>query len=309
MRIIVTGSSGLVGHAIQEIAQNKDYVSHEFFYLTSKDCDLRDFSNTLELFKSFHSIDAVIHLAANVGGLFKNMKQKVQMLEDNIYINTNVIKISHLCHIHTFIGILSTCIFPDDVQYPITEHTLHDGAPHDSNAEYAYAKRMMDIQCQAYRTQYNRNYFCITPTNIFGPYDNFNIDTGHVIPSLIKKCYDAKKQNIPFQVFGTGRPLRQFIFSYDLAKIILYLLFHCHEKISHHIIVSPCEEYSIEYVAEKICSILEYDNIIFDSNYSDGQYKKTVSNEYLKTIFPEITFSSFDESLEQTILWYLHQVN
>ena len=115
------------------------------------------------------------------------------------------------------IAILSTCIFPDKTNYPINEKMLHDGPPHKSNEEYAYAKRILQIHCNAYNKQYNRNYICVIPTNIYGKFDNFSIDHGHVIPSLIHKAYLAKKNNITLIVNGTGTALRQFIYSEDLA--------------------------------------------------------------------------------------------
>jgi GDP-L-fucose synthase len=121
------------------------------------------------------------------------MNNKVEMLEKNLIINYNVVKCSHDYGIEKFIACLSTCIFPDNTTYPIKETTLHDGAPHDSNYAYAYAKRMLEIHCRTYREQFGDNFICVIPTNVYGPNDNFYLENGHVIPSLIHKCYLAKK--------------------------------------------------------------------------------------------------------------------
>ena len=110
--------------------------------------------------------------------------------------------------------------FSDKTSYPINESMLHNGPPHSSNDAYAYAKRMLEIHSKAYNEQYNDNFVCIIPTNLYGPYDNYNLQDSHVIPGLIHKCYLAKKENKPFYVWGSGKPLRQFIFSEDLAELI-----------------------------------------------------------------------------------------
>ena len=211
MRILITGGFGLIGKAIQEICKNYEY---EFIFVSSKDYDLTNYEKTREMFEKYHP-EYVIHLAACVGGLFKNMKYKVDMYENNININNNVLKCSHDFRVKKLISCLSTCIFPDKIDYPIKEEKMHDGPPHDSNNSYAYAKRMLEIHSKAYQEQYNDNFICIIPTNIYGPNDNYSLEDGHVIPSLIHQCYLSKKNDKKFIVKGTGKPLRQFIYSID----------------------------------------------------------------------------------------------
>ena len=132
-------------------------------------------------------------------------------------INTNVIEAARICGVKKLIAFLSTCVFPDDIEYPLTESKIHSGEPHSSNYPYAYAKRMVDIQIRAYREQYGLNYVSVIPTNVYGPNDNFNIDNGHVLPALIHKCYLAKNNNTDFSVWGSGKPLREFIYSEDAS--------------------------------------------------------------------------------------------
>ena len=168
--ILVTGGSGLVGKAIKSISEN---YSYNFIFLSSKDCDLSDYEKTKLLFEK-KKPNYVIHLAAYVGGLFKNMNFKVDMLEKNLLINYNVLKCCHDYKVEKVISCLSTCIFPDKTYYPIDETMLHDGPPHNSNDAYAYTKRMLEIHSKAYQEQYGDNFICVIPTNIYGPHDNYS---------------------------------------------------------------------------------------------------------------------------------------
>jgi len=194
MKILITGGTGLVGKGIQSVSHK---YNHEFVFVSSKDCDLSDFNATYNLFEK-HKPDYVIHLAAVVGGLFKNMNYKVDMLEGNLLINYNVLKCCHLFKVKKCVSCLSTCVFPDKTTYPIDETMLHNGPPHQSNDAYAYAKRMLEVHSKAYQEQHDDNFICIIPTNIYGPHDNYSLEDGHVIPALIHRCYLCKKNNEVF---------------------------------------------------------------------------------------------------------------
>ena len=149
---------------------------------------------------------------------------------------------------------------------------MHDGPPHDSNYAYAYAKRMLEIHCRAYREQFGDSFVCVTPTNIYGSHDNFDLENGHVLPSLIHKCYLAKKNNEDFVVRGSGKPLRQFIFSEDLAKLILIIAFKNIPENNIILSVPESDEKSIEQIARTIARNYDYEHrIVFDDSYSDGQ--------------------------------------
>jgi len=297
-KIIVTGGTGLVGQALKKVVGNDS----RFFFLSSKDCNLLQYDKAYETIKSIQP-DFVVHLAANVGGVFKNINKKVEMFEDNLLINFNILKICRELNVEKFLGCLSTCIFPDKTTYPISEEMLFNGPPHYSNYGYAYSKRMLEIHCRVCREQYGLNYNCIIPTNIYGPYDNFNFENAHVIPALIHKCYLANQTNEPFVVSGTGRPKRQFLYSIDLAKIILNLI---NFEFNETIIISPSEEFSIKDVAEIIANKFNYiENIKFDTTKSDGQYKKTASNYRLMKIMPDFKFTEISVGLNSTIDWFL----
>lgn len=309
MKVLVTGSSGLVGSALQLVINyHKSSLgeeNHEYIYLTSKDGDLTKEYVVKELFEKY-SPDALIHLAANVGGLFKNMNCRAEMLEDNLLMNTFLLKYARIHKLQKVIVLLSTCIFPDGVE-PLVEDALHKGPPHPSNEGYAYAKRIMEVHSRILSEQHEIPTICLTPTNIYGPYDNYNLANAHVIPALIHKCYLAKQNKELFVVKGSGKPLRQFIYSLDLAEIIRWML---HSPITHgHFICSPpsTTEVSIEHVARKIAQTMEYEYALaFDTSFSDGQYKKTVEPH---PILKDITFTDFDQGIVDSVNWFLHNVH
>ena len=302
MKILITGGSGLAGKGLESISCNYDY---QFVFLSSQDGDLTDYQKTYQLFKK-EKPDYVIHLAACVGGLFKNMKEPVEMLEKNLMINYNVLKCCHEFKVKKVVSCLSTCIFPDKTTYPINEKMLHNGPPHTSNEGYAYAKRMLEIHSKAYQKQYNDNFICIIPTNIYGPHDNFSLENGHVIPALIHKCYLAKKQNRPFIIKGSGIPLRQFIYYTDLAKLIMWTLEKYEQKDSIILSVNKEDEISIREIGLSISKCFDYENkIVFDKAYSDGQYKKTADNSKLLKLYGSYQFISVEQGIKETVDWFV----
>lgn len=302
MKLLITGGNGLVGRALQKVLQHSSY---QLLLPSSKECNLENYNETLCYFK-LHCPTFVIHLAANVGGLYKNMNEKVEMLEKNVLINMNVLKCAHLCGVEKMISCLSTCIFPNDTTYPIHEKMLHDGPPHNSNDAYAYAKRLLEIHSRIYNEQYGTNFICVIPTNIYGPHDNFSIKDGHVIPSLIHKCFLAKQKGEPFIIRGTGKPLRQFIYSEDLAQLIIWTLEMYNEKDNIILSVDEKDEVSILQVAEEIAKNFHYEkNIQFNDFFSDGQYKKTADNSKLKSLLPNFHMTPFTVGIKTTIEWFL----
>jgi GDP-L-fucose synthase len=275
------------------------------YYLWGRfNCDLRD-KNQLKRQKIGKWYNGIIHTAAKVGGVGSNMKYKGEFFYDNIIMNTNIIETAREEGIENLVVFLSTCIFPDDVEYPLTENKIHLGPPHGSNDAYAYAKRMADIQIRAYREQYGLNYKCVIPTNIYGINDNFNIDNGHVIPSLIHKCYLAKINNEPLIVWGTGKPLREFIYNKDVAKLTTWMLENYNE--SEPIILSPSEEISIKELVNMIVDIMDFKgDVIWDDTKPDGQYRKPTDNSKLRKYLPDFEFTPLYDGLSETIEWFIN---
>ena len=307
MRVLITGGSGLVGQGIKSICEHYNY---QFIFSNSKDCNLLDLKNCQIYFKKILP-DIVIHLAANVGGLYKNLKYKVDMLEKNILINQNVLKCCHQFKVKKCISCLSTCIFPDKTTYPINEDMLHNGAPHESNYPYAYAKRLLEITSRAYNDNYPNGckFICVIPTNIYGEHDNFSLEDGHVIPSLIHRCYLAKKDNKSSVIKGTGKPLRQFIYSKDLAKLILWVMENYNDNCPIILSTSENDERSIRNIGWIIAKIFEYDNIIFDNSFSDGQYKKSADNSKLMNLLENFKFTPIEIGIKNSIEWFIQNYN
>ena len=305
MVVLVTGGTGLYGKAIEHVVKEDGYdTGNTWFFACSKDADLRDMASTEALFERVKPTH-VIHLAAMVGGLFKNMKYKVEFYRENILINDNVMECSRKFEVKKLVSCLSTCIFPDKTTYPIDETMIHDGAPHSSNAGYAYAKRMIDVMNKCYAEEYGCNFTSIIPTNIYGPHDNFSIEDGHVIPGLIHKCYMAKRDGTDFTIWGSGSPLRQFIFSHDLARLTLWVMKDYHSSDPIILSVGEEDEVSIGDVALAVAEAMDFKGqVVFDTTKSDGQFKKTASNAKLKSLH-DFSFTPIKDGLKQACDWFV----
>lgn len=291
MKKIITGGTGLVGSAFKDGTK-----------LSSKHYNLISEVQTRKMFMD-HKPEIVIHTAATVGGVGANMNYPADFFYNNIMMNTNVINEAYIFGVKKLVCFLSTCVFPDNVEYPLDETKIHKGEPHFSNAPYAYAKRMADVQIQAYNKQYGTKYFCVIPTNIYGPNDNFDLENGHVIPMLIHKCYLAKKNNTPFEVWGSGKPLREFVFSEDVANII-DLLLENYEGTDPVIISNP-KEYSIKEVVDLIVQYMEFKGEVkWLTDKPDGQFRKPSSNQRLIDIIGNYNFIPLEIGLKETIDWF-----
>ncbi|KAL0073654.1 hypothetical protein J3Q64DRAFT_1745390 [Phycomyces blakesleeanus] len=309
--ILVTGGSGLVGQAIKWVIENDTSAQfgkkkgETWVFLTSKDGDLRKEADTKAIFDKYKPTH-VIHLAALVGGLFKNMKYKLDFLRENMLINDNVLEYSKRYEVKKVVSCLSTCVFPDKTTYPIDETMIHNGPPHESNFGYAYGKRMIDVQNRAYNEQYGCNFTSAVPTNVFGPHDNYGLEDSHVLPGLTHKCLLAKKNGTPFIVSGTGKPLRQFIYSRDLAKLFIWTLREYPEIDPIILSVGEEDEVSIKDVADAIVKAIDFKGeYSFDTSRADGQFKKTASNEKLRKYLPDFKFTPFDVAVKESVEWFV----
>tara|TARA_R110000787_G_scaffold45333_2_gene110545 strand:- start:351 stop:1265 length:915 start_codon:yes stop_codon:yes gene_type:complete len=289
---LVTGGRGLVGSSL---SGDMNRVGSEF--------DLRDKAVTDKLFSDL-SPKNVIHCAARVGGLGGNMNHKGEFFYDNIMMNTNVIESCRTHNVKKLVCFLSTCVFPNDVEYPLTEKKIHLGPPHNTNDSYSYAKRMAEVQIRAYREQYGLNYVTVIPSNIYGPNDNFDLANGHVVPSLIHKCYLAKKNNTPFKIWGSGKPLREFIFSKDVGRLTSWVLENYNEE--EPIILSTSEEVSIKDVVGLIVKHMGFTgDVVWEDDRPDGQFRKPSDNSKLLSYLPDFKFTSLEVGLKETIDWFI----
>jgi len=289
-KLLVTGGKGLVGSAINANIK----LGREYNLINSEE--------TLRAFQ-LHKPTHVIHCAGKVGGLGGNMKYKGEYLYDNVMINTNVIESARKAGVTNLVSFLSTCVFPDNIEYPLTEKKIHLGEPHFSNYPYAYAKRMVDIQIRAYREQYGVKYTSVIPCNIYGPNDNFSLEHAHVIPMLMHKLYLAQQRNEDFVVWGSGKPLREFIFSKDVAKLAEWALHNYDE--SEPIIFSTSNEISIMDLVDLLVKEFEFKGkVIFDNSKPDGQFRKPSDNSKLKSYLPDFEFTSIEEGIKETVCWF-----
>jgi len=273
-------------------------------FLSSGDYDLRDTKQVDALFKS-HAPEQVIHLAAKVGGIKANMEKPATFYYDNIMMNTNVLESARRFGTKKVLSVLSTCVFPDDVRYPLTEDQIHNGPPHHSNYAYAYTKRMLDVQSRAYRDQFGCNFITLVPNNLFGENDNFDLNDSHLIPALIRKFDTAKRENKDVVLWGDGSPLREFTYAKDLAKIVLLLLDKYDD--AEPINVGNTGEYSIKEVAGKVALIMGYEgSIVWDTNQPNGQQKKPSDNSRLQSLgWRKEDYTPFAVALEETCKWYM----
>ncbi|KAG0222922.1 GDP-keto-6-deoxymannnose 3,5-epimerase/4-reductase [Mortierella sp. GBAus27b] len=310
--ILVTGGTGLVGKAIRWVVETVEDPKYgkregeEWIFLSSKEGNLTDPAATKAIFEKYRPTH-VIHLAAKVGGLFGNMAANLDYFRDNLLINDNVLHNSKEFGVKKVVSCLSTCIFPDKTTYPIDETMVHLGPPHDSNYGYSHSKRMVDVMNRGYHDQFGCNFTSVIPTNVFGPHDNFHLVNSHVIPGLIHKCRRANDQGTPFVVAGTGTPLRQFIYSRDLAKLFIWTLREYKEITPLILSVPEEQEVSIKTVGESIVRAMGYkveDKLQFDTTKADGQYKKTASNKKLMSLNPDFEFTPFEVALKETVDWF-----
>ncbi|KAF4029860.1 NAD dependent epimerase/dehydratase family [Phytophthora infestans] len=245
--MLVTGGTGLVGRALQDIVATQGSSRDEWHFVGSKDADLRDPQQTRKLFERVQPTH-VLHLAALVGGLFHNLSRKVDFFRENMAINDSVLQCCQQFHVEKLVR--------DFVSAGRDDATQRSSA--QLNEGYAMAKRLIDTLNRCYADQFGCNFTSVIPTNIYGPHDNFNIDNGHVVPGLIHKCYLAKRDLTPFAIWGSGKPLRQFIYSLDVARLMLWTLDHYNSVEPLILSVGEEDEVSIGNVAQEIAAAMDF---------------------------------------------------
>ena len=303
--IVITGGSGLLGNAFKKIMPDALYPS-------SKELNLEDRDQTHRYFDKYNvmsvsEVDTVIHLAGKVGGVKSNTQYVADFYHANSQINNNVITSCVYTNIHKLVCCLSTCIYPDEkyVNYPLTEDQLHNGPPHDSNFGYAYAKRMVDVQIRACNQQYDTEYISVIPNNMYGPYDNFDLENGHVIPALIRKIWEAKLNNkSSFEVWGDGEVYREFTFAEDIAKAIKFLLDKNYN--GGPINIGSTKEYKLKDVITLICEKLDYNGQIkYNNSKPKGQIRKPTSNaKFIELGWREEMYTPIEIGLKKTCDWF-----
>lgn len=297
MKVLITGGSGLVGSSFEGID-----TDNQLILVGSSDADLKSRKETEALIAKTQP-DAIIHLAAKVGGVKGNSDFVADFFHENTLINTNVLNSARQFRVPKVVSLLSTCIYPDNPVYPLTEEQIHNGEPHPSNFGYAYAKRMLEVHSRAIRIQYGLNYITAVPNNIYGMRDNFDLENGHVIPSLIRKFHEAKLKRTDVTLWGSGAPLREFTYSKDIAKALIFLLENYEGDVP--INIGSTKETSIKDVSKIISKELKYTGrIIWDTDKPEGQFKKPSSNKKFLNMCPDFVYTELEAGLKETISWF-----
>jgi len=293
--ILITGGNGLLGSALKLLCPDAVFV-------TSRDADLRDVTQVRALFQKVRPT-RVLHLAAKVGGVRVNAEHNADLFTDNLQINTNVLSVAREVGVSRLISILSSCAFKLYPDRSSGEEDLHVDAPFEGNLGYGYSKRMLDVHTKLLRNQYGCRYSTIAPVTMYGPHDNFDLEEGHVISSLIHKGMLAKKQGKTLEVWGGGQAIRQFVYVKDVAKILKEMLdFYDGPET---VIVSPDNGVTIESLVAAIVESMGFEGKVeFDKTKPEGILVKRLKSNRFAQRFPEFSFTPLTGGLRKTIAWF-----
>ncbi|MFZ5437843.1 MAG: GDP-L-fucose synthase family protein [Patescibacteria group bacterium] len=297
--ILVTGGAGFLGsHLVQLL---KTLNPKKIIIPRSKDYDLREKADCAKLVKN---VDIVIHLAANVGGIGYNQEFPGTLFYDNLMMGIHLMEEARKAKVKKFVGIGTICAYPKFTPVPFKEENLWNGYPEETNAPYGLAKKMLLVQAQAYRQQYNFNAIYLLPVNLYGPADNFDPKSSHVIPALIKKFVDAKEKNKPnVEIWGTGKPTREFLYVEDAARAIVLATesYNSSEPVN----LGSSFEISIKELAQTIKKVVGYKGkVMFNADKPDGQPRRKLDVSRAKKEFGFESKVSFEEGLKKTVEWY-----
>ncbi len=300
-RVTVTGGAGFLGYYIVEKLRERNCKN--IFIPLIKDYNLVEMEDVKRLYKKVKP-DIVIHLAAQVGGIGANRENPGKFFYDNLMMGVQLIEIGRQTGIEKFVALGTICCYPKFTPVPFKEDNLWDGYPEETNAPYGLAKKMLLVQSQAYRQQYGFNSIFLMPVNMYGPGDNFDPDSSHVIPALIKKCCDAiKNGKDEISVWGTGKATREFIYAEDAAEGIL-LATEKYDQ-SDPVNIGAGFEISIKDLTDMIIRLTEFKGKINWSTFEpDGQPRRCLDTTKARKKFGFVAKTPFEEGLKKTIEWY-----
>ena len=300
-RVIVTGGAGFLGSYVLE--KLKEQGCKDIFVPLVEDYDLTKEKNIIRLYKDYPA-NIVIHLAAVVGGIGANRENPGKFYYDNLVMGAMLIEYARQFKIDKFVAIGTICAYPKFTPVPFKEEALWNGYPEETNAPYGLAKKMMLVQSQAYRTQYGFNSIFLLPLNLYGPGDNFDPKSSHVIPALIRKFVEAVEEGKDEMIcWGTGKPTRGFLYVEDAAKGILLATKKYNE--SDPINLGTDLEISIKDLAELISKLVEFKGKIkWDATKPDGQPRRRLDTSKAERKFGFKAKMDFEEGLKRTIEWY-----
>jgi GDP-L-fucose synthase len=299
-RILVTGGSGLLGHAIQAVAG--DYPGASFTFIGSRDCDLTRLDDTVTLVRDVRP-DAIIHTAAVAGGMQFSIDRPATLLRDNVLMNFHVVEAARLAGVRKTVMTLSTGMYPEHAPLPLKEEYIHDGEPHSSNYGYSFAKRLIEPTIRAYRREFGLQVIGLTTNGIFGEHGNFRPGESVMLAALIRRFYELRETTQPLVVSGDGSPLREYTYSRDLAHAFLWCLEHYDDARPIH--VGSTHEHSVKDTAYMIAEGLGIDRrrIVFDTSKPNGILRKNTDNSRFIAL-SGFRYTPFREALAHTVAWF-----
>jgi len=290
MKVLVTGGTGLVGTYLQKYTDG--------IFLNSKDFDLTNETEVMRMY-FMHKPDAVIHLAAKVGGIMDNIQYPFEYYEENLLMNTYMVKHARAFNVQKFVGVLSSCIFPDVVDhYPMVEEDMHKDLPNANNFGYGYAKRVMGCHIDIAKKQ-GLNYSYITPSNLYGEFEHGDLSRKHFVGALLQKIAIANSSGADkIVLFGDGTPLRQFTFADDVAQILNLILKY---DIKENLNISTPDNLTIDTMARLALEATDSQHlrIEYDTTKPNGQYRKDIDTTKFQNIFPNFKFTSYLQGIEK----------
>ncbi len=300
-RILVTGGAGFLGRQVIDQLCQAGADREKITVPRSRDCDLRVWENCQ---RAVNQQDIVIHLAAHVGGIGLNREKPGELFYDNLIMGTQLIHAAYQAGLEKFVCVGTICAYPKFTPVPFKEEDLWNGYPEETNAPYGVAKKALLVQLQSYRQQYGFNGIYLLPVNLYGPEDNFDPRSSHVIPALIRKVHEAQvKGEKQLPVWGDGSPTREFLYSTDAARgIVMGTQFY---NESDPVNLGTGYEISIRDLITLICELMEYEGeIVWETDKPNGQPRRCLDTEKAKEAFGFTAQVSFEEGLKNTIEWY-----
>jgi GDP-L-fucose synthase len=303
-KIYIAGHRGMVGSAVWRVLEKKGYTN--LLGKTSKELDLRNQQAVLDFYKN-EKPAVVIDAAAKVGGILANSDFPYQFLMENMQIQNSLIDGALKSGIEKFIFLGSSCIYPKFASQPLKEEYLLTDSLEPTNEWYAIAKITGVKACQAVRKQFHKDYVSLMPTNLYGTQDNFDLKTSHVLPAMLRKFHEAKNNNVDVVLWGSGTPMREFLFVDDMAKAVVYAL---ENKLPEYLYnVGSGKDITIKELAETIQKVTGHKGqIIWDSSKPDGTPRKLMDVSKMKDIGWQYS-TELEEGIEKTYTWFLENID
>lgn len=300
-RILVTGGAGFLGRQVVDQLCTAGADAQKISIPRSRDYDLRSLENCQ---RAVDQQDIIIHLAAHVGGIGLNREKPAELFYDNLMMGTQLIHAAYEAGVEKFVCVGTICAYPKFTPVPFKEDNLWDGYPEETNAPYGVAKKALLVQLQAYRQQYGFNGIYLLPVNLYGPEDNFDPSSSHVIPALIRKVYEAQqKGEMTLLAWGDGSPTREFLYSTDAARGIVMATTDYNQP--EPVNLGTAYEISIRDLVELICELMEFKGeIVWETDKPNGQPRRCLDIERAKEKFNFTAEIEFKQGLKNTIDWY-----